>query len=337
MQLRMCRRGLTFWPVAGDTVQTFLRRTARWSERVMLEAKVPRWDTALLSTWWRWAAYAARLAREPTQRLAQALARRDSSYRETVRASGDSERRHLGRDFCGATSRRWDDAIQAVCTEHYVYRTLPSQAWQEVAQNKVQWHALEATFVQRGLRGSVVPTPPHGRFVVGKHQSATQHVKYKLVFLFKHLQGQLGMQKRTVRRNEPPWAEDNSQSASIVAAVAVPIVAFGVVFWLKERGMVRSVPANRRPHLPHAARLRLHRPLIPRRGSGGSRKRNGAREEAAPSASGVAMVLEPRSAQQRNKKLREPRRGQHWPMWAKCSPTHWPNLTKHLPSSFDLC
>lgn len=44
MQLRRSRKVLKHWPLDGDVVQTFLRRTARRSGRVMHEAKAPQWD-----------------------------------------------------------------------------------------------------------------------------------------------------------------------------------------------------------------------------------------------------------------------------------------------------
>lgn len=52
MDLQMCRRALNFWP-AGESPRMFMKRSARCSGRAMQEAKVPRWDTALISNWWR--------------------------------------------------------------------------------------------------------------------------------------------------------------------------------------------------------------------------------------------------------------------------------------------
>lgn len=39
VQLRMCRRALNFWPAGEETLQMLVKRSARWSERVMQEAK----------------------------------------------------------------------------------------------------------------------------------------------------------------------------------------------------------------------------------------------------------------------------------------------------------
>lgn len=68
--------------------------------------------------------------------------------RETMRAAhwreNDSARQRLSRNARGATSGRWDDPIQTLCTDR-----IPSLAWQDVAQDRVWWQALEGGFVQR--------------------------------------------------------------------------------------------------------------------------------------------------------------------------------------------
>lgn len=165
----MCRCAPGFWPSGQETVHEYLRRSASWPERIMArgrvlaqrigplqEAKVPRWVAALLSTWWRWAGLAARLA----QWIARALAWRDSSL--GWRRNGPSRQR-LGRGLPGATSRRWNDPLHAACTA----QGRDSTPWQEVAQNRDQWNVLESAFVLRGLQGAVVQQLACSRWMIG--------------------------------------------------------------------------------------------------------------------------------------------------------------------------
>lgn len=86
---------------------------------VLCCASLLLWGVALLSSWWRWAGHAARLAdRFPDKWLAQALAWRDAWFREAMRGlhwrSADLDRHRLGRGLRGQGRRRWDDYLQAV-------------------------------------------------------------------------------------------------------------------------------------------------------------------------------------------------------------------------------
>lgn len=74
MQFRMCRRALNFWATGEETLQMLMKRSARWCERVVQEASMPRWDAASIANWWRLAGQAARLAaRQPDKWRSEAL------------------------------------------------------------------------------------------------------------------------------------------------------------------------------------------------------------------------------------------------------------------------
>lgn len=71
MQLRMTRRALCFWPCVGEERSAHFKRMVAWCECVGVEAtaKVPKWDSALVTSWWRWAGYVARVAKRDETRV----------------------------------------------------------------------------------------------------------------------------------------------------------------------------------------------------------------------------------------------------------------------------
>lgn len=170
MQLQMCRRALNYWPWTSEDVPAYFRRTARWCDRVNHSAKAPRWDTALLSSWWRWGGHIARLAHRDESRLLTAiLGWRDATYREAIRAMlwkrSDPTRQRLGRHRMGRPINRWEDPIQETCNA-----CAPSfLPWQNHAQDKTAWDAMEITFVQRQVRiCSEHAVVPRGRWMIGE-------------------------------------------------------------------------------------------------------------------------------------------------------------------------
>lgn len=50
MQIRMTRRALCFWPHAGADISTYFKRKAAWIERVEAAARVPKWDSARVTS-----------------------------------------------------------------------------------------------------------------------------------------------------------------------------------------------------------------------------------------------------------------------------------------------
>lgn len=159
-QLHMCRRAAQLWPRQDEAIADYNRRIARWCESVLRSAALPRWDSAVLSSWWRWAGQAARQAvRFPETWLAQTLAWMDARPELARSRSG---RPSVGRGLRGQGKRRWDDPLQAVVDSHYPGTHRP---WSELAQHRDQWKTLEARFVQRALRISTAVL--EGRFMAG--------------------------------------------------------------------------------------------------------------------------------------------------------------------------
>lgn len=97
---QMSRRAFQMWPYRDEPIDAFFKRTARWCEHLHHIAKVPRWDAAVLASWWSWAGHTARLAaREPQRRVFKVIHRRDATYREAMRGlhcrASDPDRRRL--------------------------------------------------------------------------------------------------------------------------------------------------------------------------------------------------------------------------------------------------
>lgn len=163
MMLQMSRRALNLWPYRDEEIKDYLRRTVH---RV---AKIPRWDQALLASWWRYAGHIARLAaREPDRWISKILTWRDAAYRRSVRGllwrSNDPTRQRVGRGSRHTTARRWDDPLQHVCGGH----TQGLQPWQVLAQDKTRWAELETVFLCTYSRRRRCAEPPRGRFMIGE-------------------------------------------------------------------------------------------------------------------------------------------------------------------------
>lgn len=102
LQLRMSRRAVQLWPVQSEGIQACFKRTARCFDRANQCATVPRWDTALLPSWWCWGGHIARLAvRDEARFLTAVVGWRDAIYREALRGllwrRWDPNRQRLGR------------------------------------------------------------------------------------------------------------------------------------------------------------------------------------------------------------------------------------------------
>lgn len=51
VQFRMSRRAFNLCPRAEETIDTFMKRTARWCGTLHKRAQIPRWGGAFLSSW----------------------------------------------------------------------------------------------------------------------------------------------------------------------------------------------------------------------------------------------------------------------------------------------
>lgn len=56
-QLRMTLRYCGWWPRGDEPSLAQAKRTARWAERLWAEARIPPWDAAVATKWWRRAAW----------------------------------------------------------------------------------------------------------------------------------------------------------------------------------------------------------------------------------------------------------------------------------------
>lgn len=153
-----------FWPTAGDTVQTFLRRTARWSDRVMHEATVPRWDAALLSNWWKWAGHAAGLAaREPTNGLRKrwrgATPRTEKQSVPSTGGRATSSDSVLAATFA-ARQAAVGTTQSRLCVQKHSHLSHSSRLRRTTCSGREAWGHF-------GRRGSVVPARLPGRSVIG--------------------------------------------------------------------------------------------------------------------------------------------------------------------------
>lgn len=86
--------------------------TGEWCEQVRRVANIPRWDHALLSSWWRGAGHLVRLAqRQPDRWIARILKCCDAAYRRIVCGvlwrQNDSTRQKLNHGSRHTIARRW--------------------------------------------------------------------------------------------------------------------------------------------------------------------------------------------------------------------------------------
>lgn len=108
----------------------------------------------------------------PEKWLAQAVAWKDATYRETMRGLhwqvADTDRRRLGRGLRWQDRRRSDDPLQAVVGLHCSGTHRP---WSRATQHRQEWTCFEPTFVQRALRWRCVARVPPFRFMAGPKSS----------------------------------------------------------------------------------------------------------------------------------------------------------------------
>lgn len=91
---------------------------------------------------------------------------RDAAYRGTVRgrlwSESDPTMQRLGRGDRLPTGRWRDDPLTHVCDAH----TERLRTWQEIAQDKAHWHALEHNFLYTYTRRQDCEKPSRGRLVL---------------------------------------------------------------------------------------------------------------------------------------------------------------------------
>lgn len=144
---------------------TCLRRSARDCETWWERSGIPRWDHAIATLWWRRGGHIAQ--REPGRWLSAAMHWRDAMYLHAPRAvywrASGPTRLRLNHRHRHGVNRLWDAPIQAFVKDSVG----EGSKWQDVAQCKETWSALEPTFAQRVTRTLVLPTPvPPGRWVM---------------------------------------------------------------------------------------------------------------------------------------------------------------------------
>lgn len=61
VQTRMTRRLGGWWPRVGEEYPQYARRTSRWAEENWAIARIPVWDVAVVTLWWRRAGHVGRL------------------------------------------------------------------------------------------------------------------------------------------------------------------------------------------------------------------------------------------------------------------------------------
>lgn len=86
IQVRMTRGSGKWWPTGTEMLPDYAQRTRRWAEEVGRMARIPPWDWAVATAWWRRAGRLGRLGLgEPWRWCAAVALWKDGWWRHTIR------------------------------------------------------------------------------------------------------------------------------------------------------------------------------------------------------------------------------------------------------------